>query len=248
MTVSIFARSYAISVTNLQDENESSGFPTDAEGLKSRFRELGEVNVREAFDAFESEELERLGLFSTVCHSLNDRDLFAEGVRFSPFGPDSSGEGRLKHAGEDALRSMMMDFRLMWLKREPTNSETIRDLLGRRVREDGAEAELAACLINQLGDDFEQALKSPAMGPATSPNADETSETTNRTAGQVIADWMSAGAFHGDRAAPAKRVRQWSPETYEYVLIKSVNRISNVWLAQCVLVDRVLSVGPGQDA
>jgi len=136
---------------------------------------------------------------------------------------------------------MMMDFRLMWLKGEPTNAESIFDLLSRRVRRDTTEGQQAANLIEQLSKELKRALEAPAMGPECSPDPNEGSDTESRTAEQVISDWMSAGMFHGDRTAPAQRVRMWDQETYEFVLIKVVNRISNIWLALCVLADQVLS-------
>src|SRR5690242_3011415 len=102
--------------------------PTDAEGIEARFHELAEIDPAQAFRQFNAEDLADFEVFASLCKRLNDRALFQQGTRFHFSASVTEGvHQHLEHAGEDALRSMMMDFRRLWMSREPTFFPRLRN-------------------------------------------------------------------------------------------------------------------------
>ncbi|MFT3864070.1 MAG: hypothetical protein QM729_07350 [Solirubrobacterales bacterium] len=210
--------------------------PNDAEGIEARFREIDAIDPARSFGPFTEEELETLRAFSRVCGQLNSRALLTEGVRFS-FEAGVAGAGqRIEHAGDDALRSAMMDFRLIWMSDEPTYFPRLRNKVRARIDlalPQGVEAQAA---IDLLGREFGEARREKALGFRV---AEGPEGIRWHTAEEVIDDWISGVAFHGDRDRAA-RVGAWEQSSYEIQLIKAVNRISNVWFAFEVLVRAIL--------
>lgn len=201
-----------------------------------RFNGVAAINADAAFDEFEAEEIQALGSYARVCTMLNDRALLREGVRFE-FSAGVEGETeRLQHAGEDPLRSAMMDFRLIWMDREPIQFSRIRNILRSRVAESSPEGGEALAVIDALGKDMSEARKEAALG-AHDPESGEIH--TVRRAAELIDDWLNGVSFHEDPDR-AERVEAWSQSTYEYMLIRSVNRVANVCFALAVLVDAIL--------
>lgn len=208
---------------------------TDTDGLVERFNEVAAINANAAFDKFMAEEVRALGGYARVCTRLNDRALLREGVRFE-FSAGVEGETeRLQHAGEDPLRSAMMDFRLIWMDGEPAQFSRIRNIVRSRVAE-SSEGSEALAVIDALGKDMSEARKETALG-VHDPESGEI--RTVQRAVDLIDDWLNGVSFHEDPDR-AERVEAWSRSTYEYMLIRSVNRVANVCFALAALVDAIL--------
>lgn len=209
---------------------------TDTDGLVERFNEVAAINVDAAFDEFKAEEVRALSRYARVCTRLNDRALLREGARFE-FSAGIEGETeRLQHAGEDPLRSAMMDFRLIWMDSEPAQFSRIRNIVRSRAAESSPEGNEALAVIDALGKDMSEARKEPTLG-AHDPESGEI--RTVQRAADLIDDWLNGVSFHEDPDR-AERVEAWSRSTYEYMLIRSVNRVANVGFALAVLVDAIL--------
>ncbi len=214
--------------------------PTDVEGIEARFQELAEVDPSRAFKRFDPEDLAHLEAFANLCERLNDRALFKQGARFHFSASSTNGvHQHLEHAGEDALRSMMMDFRRLWMSSEPTFFPRLRNRV--RAHADPAVPQGAAALaaIDLLGRDFKEACEDGALGLFEQGETESPDNIRWIKARQVVDDWINGDAFHGD-PEPQARVGIWEASSYEFVLIKAVNRITNVWLAFCVLLVAIL--------
>lgn len=210
--------------------------PNDAEGIEARFREIDVIDPARAFGPFTEEELEALRAYSRVCGQLNSRELLTRGVRFSfKAGVDGSGQ-EIEHAGDDALRSAMMDFRLIWMSDERTYFPRIRNTVRARLDTSLPQASEALAAIDLLGKEFGEARREKALGVRV---ADGAEGIRWYRAEEIIDDWISGVAFHGDRDRAA-RVGAWQQSSYEIQLIKAVNRISNVWFAFELLVRAIL--------
>lgn len=214
--------------------------PIDEEALIERFTELTEIDVDSAFRPFDPDELELLDTYHRLVDGVAARPLFADGIKFRIGGGPDCDPPVLEHAGEDALRSVMIDFRRLWLKKEPTRFGNVLVLL-REHAEDGD----AVAALDALGRDFKEACRDGLMGVRDPSDPENLKKIKPISARQVIDDWMNGDSFHGDPDA-RERVRRWSPTTYEFSLIKAVNRISNVFLALDVVVVPILDF-PGAE-
>jgi hypothetical protein len=210
--------------------------PNDAEGIEARFQEIAAIDPARAFGSFTDEELEALDAYSRVCGQLNSRALLTQGVRFSfKAGVDGSAQ-RIEHTGDDALRSAMMDFRLIWMSDEPTHFPRLRNTARARVDASLPQAFEAQAAIDLLGKEFGEARREKSLGVRV---AEGPEGIRWYKAEEIIDDWVSGVAFHGDRDRAA-RVGAWQQSSYEIQLIKAVNRISNVWFAFESLVRAIL--------
>lgn len=209
--------------------------PTDEDGLIARFSVLSEIDVSSAFQAFSKEALDLLALYHELVGGVVGRPFFSGGVKFS-FGAGRDGQPpSLQHAGEDALRSVMIDFRRLWLQKEPTRFGNVLGLM-RKHAVDGA----VIVALDELGRDFKDACRDGVMGKIDPSHPDNPEKIIPIRARQVIDDWINGDSFHGDPEA-RERVRRWSPPAYEFSLIKAVNRVSNVCLALDVPIAAILA-------
>jgi hypothetical protein len=210
---------------------------SDTDGLMERFETIAALDVRAAFVDFEPDEIRALRAYTEVCGDLNARQLLREGARFN-FSAGVAGEGeRLEHAGEEALRSAMNDFRLLWADGEPTQFSRVRGILRRRIAPAVTSGSEAAAALDALKKDMSDARKKVVLG-GQHPGTGETYPVTR--AAELIDDWLFGVSIHRD-ADRAGRVAAWPPQTYEWMLVSSVNDITNVCLALAVLVDGVLA-------
>lgn len=214
--------------------------PTDEDGLTRRFEQLATLDVSSAFRPFDESELDLLGEYHQLVAGITGRPLFAEGIKFS----FSSGKGNdgaiLDHAGEDALRSTMIDFRRLWMNKEPTNFHHVLGL----VRDHADEPTRG--VLAQLGRDFKDACRDPMLMIRDPEDPENPTKFTPVRSRRVVDDWLNGKAFHGDVEA-RRRVEGWSEPAYEFSLIKAVNRISNVALALDVPIAVILA-GAGQSS
>ena len=214
--------------------------PTDAEGLEARFHELAEIDPAHAFKQFDVEDLRDLEAFAGLCARLTDRVLFQQGTRFHFSASVTDGvHQRLEHAGEDALRSMMMDFRRLWMSGEPTFFPRVRNKVRSHADPEMPQGAAALAVIDLLGKEFKEACEEGVLGVLRQGVPENPDNIKWIKAHEVVNDWINGDAFHGDPARQA-RVERWETSSYEFVLIKGVNRITNIWLAFCVLLDAIL--------
>jgi hypothetical protein len=212
--------------------------PVNETGLVERFTALSEIDVQSAFRPFDQDELRLLGAYHELVDGVAGRPLFAEGIKFRIGGGAESEPTILQHAGEDALRSVMIDFRRLWMQKEPTRFGNVLKLL----REHSEDEETTASL-DALGRDFKDACRDELMGIRDPSDPENMRKIKPIFARQVIDDWMNGDSFHGDPDA-RDRVSRWSPPAYEFSLIKAVNRISNVCLALDVVILPILDSTP----
>jgi hypothetical protein len=88
--------------------------PIDEAGLVERFTVLAEIDVTSAFLPFSKEQLGLLSTYHDLVGGVTGRPFFANGIRLSFKAGPNTAPPLLKHAGEDALRSVMIDFRRLW--------------------------------------------------------------------------------------------------------------------------------------
>jgi hypothetical protein len=206
--------------------------PIHEDGLMERFEALAAIDVVSTFRPFSQEDLDLLGAYHDAVGGVASRPLFADGIKFSFSSGQNAGPPSLEHAGDDALRSVMIDFRRLWLQKERTHFTKVLTLL-----REHSEDESATTMLNALGRDFREACRDELMA-TTDPK--DPGKTRLIRARQVINDWLNGGSFHDDVDA-RERVKRWSPATYEFSLIKAVNRVSNVCLALDVPIVVILT-------
>ena len=209
--------------------------PIDEAGLVERFTALAEIDVTSAFLPFREEELGLLSTYHDLVGGVTGRPFFANGIKLSFKAGPNTVPPSLKHAGEDALRSVMIDFRRLWLRKEPTRFDNVLRLVRQH-----AEDEATVAVLDALGRDFKDACRDELMG-ITDPNDPENPQKfTPIRARQVIEDWLNGDSFHGDPEA-RERVKRWSSTAYEFSLVKAVNRVTNVCLALDVPIAAILA-------
>jgi hypothetical protein len=209
---------------------------TDTDGLAGRFAAIAAIDAKAAFGPFDAARLEHLRRYSRVCGQLNRREVLRRPIRFSfSAGPTGGGEA-LEHAGEEALRSAMVDFRLLWMDGEPTQFGRLRNLVRAHVDDSTEAGRDALEILDALGKDMSDARREIAFG-GRDPSG--VVHPTGRAV-DVIEDWLYGVCFHQDEERAA-RVAAWSPQTYEFMLLRSVNNIANVCFAFAVLVDGILA-------
>ncbi len=206
------------------------------------FDTLARLDWSQRFEPFGKEDADLLARYDGLAAELGGRSFFAQPQRLSfKAAPDESYE-RVEHAGEDALRSMAMTFRRLWLKKEPARFEAVLRLLRDHTActADGLEARR---LLDIVGARFRIATRAELMKHVWDDDPFGEPIRVFR-ARQVIDDWFYAGPFHEDPER-AKRVRAWSPAAYEWSFIKAVHEVAVViWELQVV----VSGIGPASVA
>jgi hypothetical protein len=203
------------------------------------------LDCEEAFSPFSSDDLARLRRYLDICESLAERRFFTERINFSArISIDRPNYENLEHAGEDALRSAVLDFRQLWMDKEITHFPTIRNRLRRRAVSKGTvESAIAISELDRLGKKYSDERNRSMMRRVHPENP--TQAIAHIRAHQVVEDWLYGGVIHFDPDSAA-RVKAWPPSTYEWTLIKSIHGLVKVYLELTVLVDRILNREAGR--
>lgn len=207
-------------------------------GPLALFDALAAMDVRPRFESFDDSDLDLLVRYHHVCGALGSSTFFSNPVRFSvKAAPDDSYE-RLDHAGRDPLRSMAMDFRQLWMKKEPARFHAILNVLRRGISPASPLADNTRAVLDYLGHRHRDERQTSLMkhvwhdDPMGPPIREFTAE-------QVIDDWLYGGAFHFEAGA-ARRVASWSPVAYEWSLVKAVTHIAGVCWELNLLVGAII--------
>lgn len=207
-------------------------------GPRDFFDTLAELDWAGRFESFDPSERQILRRYHELAQDLGQRPFFAKLQRLAfKASPEESYE-RLEHAGDDALRSMTMTFRQLWMVREPARFETVRGVLRKRAAPQRGDVDVTR-LLDELGRRYSRARKDEMMrhvwidDPMGEPKEIFVAE-------QVIDDWLYGGTFHSDDGR-AKRVRSWSKTQYEWSLIKSINALAAVMWELDIVVGGVVS-------
>lgn len=209
-----------------------------AHGPLDFFDTLVATEWTERFESFSPPELELLRKYEALASELGRRPFFAQPQRLSVKASPEESYERLDHAGEDALRSMAMTFRRLWLQGEPARFELILRLLRDHARLDSRGGE-ARRLLEHLGRRYRNAKREVLMRHVR--EDDPVGEPIRVfRAEDVIDDWLYSGPFHedDDRAA---RVASWSPVGYEWSFIKGITGVAAVMWELHVVVVAVLA-------
>lgn len=175
---------------------------------------MAAIDAAGAFTRFEPEELSVLRRYHRLCRAIRESTFFQQPVRFH-FGVDGE---TLEHAGYDALRSMLADFRQLWMKREPTRFEKILELLRSHAEERGSGASAQAIIeLDALAERNEEARSRPMMSFVDPDNPMKVIE--NVPAEQAIDDWLYSGPFHLN-PKKASRAAVWGDTAQEYTVTK----------------------------
>lgn len=199
---------------------------------------LAAMDVRVRFKSFADPDLDLLIRYHHVCRALSSSTFFTNPIRLSVKAASDESYERLDHAGRDPLRSMAMDFRQLWMKKEPTRFHAILGVLRRGVSPAEPDAEHTLAVLAHLGRRHRDECRTGLMKHVW---ADDPMGPPIRefTAEQVIDDWLYGGAFHFDADA-ADRVASWSPVSYEWSLVKGLVALAQVCWELDVLVSAII--------
>lgn len=189
------------------------------------------------FDSLTPEELGSLRLYDRLCRELGESTFFSERATFK-FGAEGE---QLGHAGADALRSMSMSFRQLWMPKEPAQFHRVLGILRRRTKPHSGDLDTRA-VLDELGRRYRSARREVMMKHVWADDpVGEPKDTFD--AERVIEDWLNGGRFHSDADAEA-RVASWSPLAYEWSLIKALHGVAGVMWELHFVVISVLASEP----
>lgn len=117
----------------------------------------------------------------------------------------------LQHAGLDALRSMTMTFRQLWMPKKPAEFRKVHKKLRAHVAEDDSGIQ-AWVWLDEVGKNFSVARREPRAGFAAL--GDSRRRIEDLVNEDVIDDWLYGVAFHSD-CARAQRVEICKRVTHE---------------------------------
>lgn len=189
------------------------------------------------FEPFTSGDLRVLELYDRLCGELGESTFFNAKVMFR-FGPGTE----LIHAGFDALRSMAMSFRQLWLQKEPAQFHRVLRVLREHAKPASGAFDIVV-VLDGLGRRYKAARREVLMKHVWEGDPfGEAKETFD--AERVINDWLNSGLFHTDNEAVA-RVTSWSPTAYEFSVIKALHHVTGVmWELHLVVVAALANTEP----
>lgn len=207
-------------------------------GPQTFFDALATLDVGSRFEPLTESQLDALGRYHQLAGELGTSTFFSGPVRLSVKASAAESYERLEHAGFDPLRSMTMSFRQLWMSKEPTRFHAILNILRSAIPTNGLGSTRTRAVLDHLGRRHRHARAISLMkhvrvdDPMGRPIREFTAE-------QVIDDWLYGGAFHFDPDA-AERVASWSPNAYEWSLIKAITAVAGVCWELDLLVGAIL--------
>jgi hypothetical protein len=195
---------------------------------------LAAIEWGSRFESFSEDALGTLRLYDERCTELGTSSFNTGPIRFTV-----AKKMELEHAGKDALRSMSMAFRQVWMSGEPAQFHVVLRLLRENVDPSVTHEPGALAILAELGRRFREANRQEMMKHVW---ADKPMGKPIRVfrARQVIEDWFYSGPFHTD-GEKVKRVRSWSPIAYEWSFIKAVIAVMDPILDLHVIVASILA-------
>jgi hypothetical protein len=194
----------------------------------------GGIAWGDRFESFTPEELNTLEVFSSNAQELAERPFFSSPINFSFKASPEESYQRLAHAGDDAMRSVSMNFRQLWSKDEPRRFEKVHELVRTHAKPGAADGVDIAALLSSLMRRYQEAKAEVAMKHVWKDDPmGEPKETF--TAELVIDTWLYGGAFHTD-ADKRAFVKSWIPSTYEFTFVKAMRRTAVLMWELDVLV------------
>lgn len=176
------------------------------------------------FESFTLEELRKLEVFTVHAVELAERPFFSSPINFSFKASPEESYQRLAHAGDDALRSVAMNFRQLWSPKERSRFEKVHELLRTHAKPGVVDGVDLSELLSSLERRYRVAKAEVAMkhvwvhDPMGQPK-----ETF--TVDFVIDRWLYSGKFHTEDDKQ-DFVESWNPTTYEYTVIKWMRRVA----------------------
>ncbi|MGO9759808.1 MAG: hypothetical protein ACLP1Q_00910 [Solirubrobacteraceae bacterium] len=199
---------------------------------------IADVQCADAFEGFDSFDTTTLRRYHEVCVALGESNFLNHGVRFTFHVSSKERYRKLEHAGPAELRSVMMDLRQLWMKKERTHFPKVRNMLHRHADGKGSAASVEAVTqLDGIGRRYSEALKTTLMSFVDPVNPMVALKTIS--AEQVVQDWLYSGPAHWDEERAA-RVKLWSKEGYEFSLTKALNSFADVYWELDLLVQGIL--------
>lgn len=199
---------------------------------------IADVQCADAFEGFDSSDTTTLRRYHELCVALGESNFLNHGVRFTFHVSSKERYRNLEHAGPAELRSVMMDLRQLWMKKERTHFPRVRNMLRRHAFDKASAASAKAVIqIDGIGDRYTEALNATLMSFADVANPMVALQTIS--AEQVVEDWLYSGPAHWDEERAA-RVKLWSREGYEFSLTKALNSFADVYWELDLLVQGIL--------
>jgi hypothetical protein len=198
---------------------------------------VGGEDLGSRFESFTSGDLRVLELYDRLCSELGKSTFFNARVMFR-FGAGTE----LTHAGFDALRSMAMSFRQLWLQKEPAQFHRVLRVLREHTKPSNGAFDVVL-VLDELGRRYKDARREVLMKHVWEGDPfGEPKETFD--AERVINDWLNSGLFHTDSEAVA-RVTSWSPTAYEFSVIKALHHVTGVmWELHLMVVAALAHAKP----
>jgi hypothetical protein len=207
--------------------------------VDERLAKLAAVDCAQAFLPFSSELAQDIRFYRELCVRLGMSSFFNTKIQFSVrSGPDARGT-KLDHAGRDALRSLMIDFRQLWGDGERAQFTKIRSQLRKNAaKRDGPSASQAVALLDDLGRRYKVEMDKAVMSFVAADNPFE--HVKDVPASEVVGDWLYGGEFHLDPEKAARR-QMWSADAFEWSLIKTLHAAAGCYWELDVLVQGILA-------
>jgi hypothetical protein len=207
--------------------------------VDERLAKLAAVDCAQTFAPFSSEMAQDIRFYRELCVRLGTSSFFNTKTEFSfHSGPEGRGT-KLDHAGSDALRSLMVDFRQLWGDGERAQFTKVRSQL-RKNAADGntAAASQVVVLLDDLGRRYKLEMNKAVMSFVAPDNLFE--HVKEVPASEVVGDWLYGGEFHLDPEKAARR-QMWSADAFEWSLIKTLHAAAGCYWELDVLVQGILA-------
>jgi hypothetical protein len=200
------------------------------------FDELAAVDCAGRFESFNAKETRCLRVYDQLAHGAGQSPFFDQTVRFSFKTSRAERYERLEHAGTDQLTLMALAFRQMWLKKERTEFNRVRELLLGHGKP--GETRLVE-LLEELGERYDNARDEVLM-KVVRPEDPMGPPVEEVKAAKVINDWFYSGPVHTQDAKVA-RAEAWRRDSYDFSFIKAITNVLFVMWELHVLVQGVLA-------
>jgi hypothetical protein len=106
--------------------------------ITAMLQAIADVPCGEVFGPFDADQAAIMRQYDRLCVALGESGFLSQEVRFTFKASRAESYSRLDHAGRPELRSMMMDFRQLWMKGNPTYFRAVRNMLRRNTQTKGS--------------------------------------------------------------------------------------------------------------
>ncbi len=200
---------------------------------------IADVDCANAFLRFDSETVKTLRRYHELCAAVGESKFFSHGVTFR-FSAQAGQQPReeLDHAGHEALRSLMMDLRQLWMQGERTRFQTVLGILRRNAMALGSVASAEAISqLDGIGKRYRKSMRKTTMSFVERERP--LVPVKEFSAEDVIHSWLYGGNFHWDEEKAAF-IDVWRPESYEFTLSKAIHAASDSFWELDLLIQAIL--------